>query len=70
MPDPTDDFIVRRLTFTTDGHLVEESTFATERELAGIKEEQGRLPLEVPRKSPPLETAGPLLAHHKEADTE
>jgi len=65
MPDTTDDFIVRRLRFTTDGALLDESTFATERELAGIREQQGRLPLELPPNSPPLETAGPLFDKNK-----
>ena len=69
MPEHTDDSIVRRLRFDTRGDLYEESTFLTERELAGIWEKQGRLPLDVPPAEQPVETAGPLLSHHKEADT-
>jgi hypothetical protein len=69
MPTDSDDFIVRRLRFNTAGQLVDESCFATERELAGIKEEQAALPLEIPPTTEPLETAGPLLTQHKEGDT-
>lgn len=68
MPTDTHDFVVRRLRFNGDAQLVEESTFATERELAGIKEEQGRLPLDAPPAEEPIETAGPLLAQHTKGE--
>jgi len=68
MPELTPDFIVHRLRFTARGELLDESVFATERELAGIKEQHGRLPLDAPPATQPLETAGPLLAHLTEGE--
>jgi len=55
----TEEPTVGRMRFTEKGEVVEEPTFATERELAGIREEQGRLPMGEGER--PVETAGPMF---------
>lgn len=56
---PPEDPCIRRARFTDSGEVVEESTFATETELAGRREEQAPLPMGCGER--PVETAGPLF---------
>lgn len=62
------DRYVRRLRFDHRGHLFEESTFATEAELAGATEHQ--LELGIGPGERPLPTAGPLFDQLKEGATD
>ena len=59
---------VRRLRFAHRGDLFEESTFATEAELAGAIEHQ--LELGIGPGEQPLPTAGPLFAQLEEGETD
>jgi hypothetical protein len=68
MPDTSADHIVRRIRFDAETWLIAESTFATEQEINGIRERQGRLPLEIPPADLPLETAGPLFQQPQEGE--
>jgi len=52
--------LVTRARFTEKGEVVQEPTFATERELAGIREQQMGLGIGAGER--PIETAGPLFA--------
>ncbi len=58
-PAPVGEPLVGRARFTEAGEVVTEPTFATEAELAGIRAEQGRLPMGAGER--PIEGAGPMF---------